>query len=145
MDIASDCFGFADGDSSLDQPKSKDHSIPGPTKGRTMSNLCTIVEGPTKSSIFPVPNTRPKELVRKRKLAENSPYLRQAPKWTLWKRDVCPECSQLDLQKGTEFYKDAANRGQFREGFPMGGVGHRYRQPPETDCQLCLMLSTLEL
>lgn len=137
--------GFADNDSSSSLPKSntatrKIISSSVPTKDRAMSNSCTSAERSTNSSTVSMPNAPLNELVRKRKLVEDSSYIRQAPEQTPCEGHVCLQCLQLDLQKVTELYRDTTSREKFSRGFLIGNVGNRYRQPLDTDCPLCLML-----
>jgi hypothetical protein len=79
----------------------------------------------------------PEELVQKRKLVEESSDMRQAPP-----NDgrICFQCAQLDLQKAIELQAGSKNKIPY-DGLLVASVGHRYRQPLETDCPLCFMLS----
>lgn len=102
-----------------------------------MSKSCNSVEEATKNSTVSIPHVGSNELVQWKELLEDFSCLRPASKRTLCDGDICLQCLQLDFQKIAKILKNGLGaRCHYIED-----VGHRYRQPIDTGCQLCLMLS----
>lgn len=76
---------------------------------------------------------------RKRKQAKYSIRCQQRLR-LVYEENLCSQCSTLDLAKALRLYEDMAAQSDRPRGLKFGDVGLRYRQPPGTDCRLCLML-----